>query len=149
MPEALSCCGIERDEFPTADDVGLDRTEAREQTGRAHVVDPRHRSQRTADLLGHQRQVDERGSVTPDRLRERHRRGPHGAQAFPQVLVEAGFLSGPHCFDRAAGAEEILVRRLQGLMVLGQAVIQPAQLVAVHGQDPPCPKKNSFALLYR
>ncbi len=133
-PATLSCAGSSATSCLPLTMSGSTRAEPAEQPRGADVVDPRHRRQRPTDLLGHQRQVDQRRPVTADRLRQRHRRCAHGAQPFPQALVEAGLLGGADGLDRAVRLEELLVRRLQRLVVLGQAVVQPAQFVAVHPQ---------------
>ena len=118
--------GVQAHQLRAVDHIGIDGAQPGQQPGGADMIYPRHRGQRAADLLGDQRQIDQRRSVAADRLGKCHRRGAHGAQTFPQVLVESGLLCGADGFDRAAGAEEVSVGRLSGLMIFGQAVVQPA-----------------------
>ena len=119
-----------------------------QQAGRADVVDPRHRRQRPADLLGHQGQVDHRRAVATRAFGQRHGGCAHGAQPFPEALVESRRLGRAHDLDGAGRFEELAVGRLQVGVILGQAVVEPAQFVAVHRHAPsPEPKKNSSALL--
>lgn len=139
---------IEPREPLAVNDIGFHRTEPGQQPGGADLVDPRHRRQRPADLLGHQRQVDQRRPVAAGGFRDGHARCAHGAQPLPQVLVEAGLLRGAYRLDRAVRREEIAVGRLQRLVIVGQAVVEPAQFIAVHTQPSLWPpKKNSCALL--
>ena len=49
-----------------------------------------------------------RRPVATDGLRQRHRRCTHGAQAFPQALVESGCLGRPDRFDRAVALKNFL-----------------------------------------
>ena len=65
-----------------------------------------------------------------------------------RLLSKPDGLCGTNCFDRAVRLEELLVGRLQVHMVLGQAVVLPAQFVAVHRQcSSRSAKKNVCALL--
>jgi hypothetical protein len=114
--------------------IAVQRAEASQQPSGHHVVDPRHGSQVPSDLLGDQGEVDQRGPVAADGFGQTHRRGTHAAQPFPQALVEPAGLGRAHGFDVGVCLEELLVRGLQVLMVLGQAVVQPAQFIAVHAQ---------------
>jgi hypothetical protein len=70
---------IERRQLLAGHDVGFRRAQPGEQSRRTYVVDPRYRCQRSADLLGDQRQVDQRRAVSPDGVGQRHRRRTHAA----------------------------------------------------------------------
>lgn len=124
-PGGAVVLGIERGQSRALDHIGFGRAESGQQARGADLVDPRHRRQRPADLLGHQTQVDERRTVSARGFRHGHRGCAHGAQPLPEVLVEAGLLRGAHGLDRAMRLEEIAVRGLQRLVIRRQAVVEP------------------------
>jgi hypothetical protein len=117
---------VKRGDLFAADDVGLHRAQSSEQPRGADVVDPRDRRQRTADLLGHQRQVHQRRVVPANRFRQRHRRRTRCAQPLPKALVEPRRLGRAHGLDRAVRLEKLLVRRLDRLVIRTEAVVQSA-----------------------
>ncbi len=57
---------------------------------------------------------------------------PIAHNLFPQALVEARGLGRAHGLDVGVRFEELPVRGLQVDVVLGEAVVQPAEFVTVH-----------------